>query len=320
MRRITLIAAWLACLVSLGCVEGEQTYTLNPDGSGKVKFDIVTAAPFDPLAGPAAKTDDTIDGLRTKAIKGILESPGVAAWKDVSADFAPDGRLKFVGTAYFKQLDTFGIQNMAFLRSDFALTPGADGSLTLVRSKKDPMNKGGLTPNRPGKKSPDELAKLTDPELDAYIMRERVEYQSIKPFIIGMLTDAKLKTTLVLPGEVGGVRGFQPEGKNGVSFVMDGNKLIVAANKLYAQDNEAFRKMYRSGKTPDDVLESFGVPDRATATVAKPGKPQFDFEAEVKAARDAYPDLRKKLKIGENVRLPDGTSTVPKSAPPRKMR
>ena len=60
MRRLTLCAAWLLGLASLGGVEGEQTYTLNPDGSGKVKIDVVTAAPIDPFGAGGSPKEETI--------------------------------------------------------------------------------------------------------------------------------------------------------------------------------------------------------------------------------------------------------------------
>ena len=41
MRRFTLPALALAAAGLSGCVEGEQTFTLNPDGSGKVRIDVV---------------------------------------------------------------------------------------------------------------------------------------------------------------------------------------------------------------------------------------------------------------------------------------
>ena len=39
-------------------------------------------------------------------------------------------------------------------------------------------------------------------------------------------------------------------------------------------------------------------------TVPKPGKPQFDYDKEVKAAKEAYPQLRKKLRLPDTIKLP----------------
>ena len=42
MNRSRLAALALVCLVATWCVEGEVTYIVNPDGSAKVHFDVVT--------------------------------------------------------------------------------------------------------------------------------------------------------------------------------------------------------------------------------------------------------------------------------------
>src|SRR5581483_5132788 len=100
MNRFRLAALGLLCLLAAGCVEGDVTYTVNPDGSAKIQFDVVTVKPpalFEP--GPK-KSDEPLDELLRKAIRQTLETPGVVAWKDVTAQFQPDGKLKFAGTAY----------------------------------------------------------------------------------------------------------------------------------------------------------------------------------------------------------------------------
>ncbi|MDB5313069.1 MAG: hypothetical protein JWO38_7271 [Gemmataceae bacterium] len=323
MRRFTLVAAYLLCLTAIGCVEGEQVFTLNPDGSGKVKIDVVTAPPIEPF-GPQGKPgeDETIDGLLRKTIRPLLTAPGVTAWKDVTAEFVPDGRLKFVGTAYFKKLDDLDLKINPLLGSQFGLGTGPDGSLTLARKKK---SKAGNAPDNPGfllgtgKKTPEELAKMPDEQLDAYIMKERVGYQSAKPFVLAMLTDAKVKTTFILPGEPGSVSGFKTDGQK-VYFQLDGNKAITGINKIYALDNAALRKVYRSKEEAAALVEAmigFAPDDSAKATVAKPTGPQFDYDKEVKEAHAAYPELRKKFQLGDDVRLPVGSVPFPKGPLPK---
>ncbi|HJZ54763.1 MAG TPA: hypothetical protein VKE74_07375, partial [Gemmataceae bacterium] len=120
----------------------------------------------------------------------------------------------------------------------------------------------------------------------------------------------------VLPGEPEKVAGFKREGPNAVSFVLDGNQLLAAAEKSNALDNNELRKQLRSGSNASSpFLKEFGGWDLAgmTATMAKPGQPQFDYDQEVKAARAAYPELRKKLRLPDDVRLPgEPAPDVPK--------
>ena len=112
MNRFRLVALGLLCIAITGCVEGEVTYTVNPDGSAKVLVDVVTVMPptlFGGGGGPGGKKpgEETLDDLRRQAIRQTLEMTGVAAWKDVSAEFLPNGKLKFVGTAYVKRTEDF---------------------------------------------------------------------------------------------------------------------------------------------------------------------------------------------------------------------
>jgi hypothetical protein len=316
MRRIFLLACAAGLPVLAGCVEGEQTFTINPDGSGKARFDVVMAPPFELLAdgGDKKKAEDkTVAELRLESLKVLLETKGVDAWKDVTTEFAPDGRLKFSGTAYFKKLDDVEFKNIPFLGPGHALTGKPAGPLTL--GKKPAKKDGGGGPNLDlnpvaGGKTPEQLAKMTDAELDEYILKQRIEYQKFKPMLRMIMADAKVKTTYVLPGEPDKVVGFKREGPNSVSFVLDGNKILGAFDKVMTMDNKELRKILRAGGEAA-VLKEFAELDleAATATVAKPGKPQFDYAAEVKAAKNAYPQLRKKLRLPKEIPLPGETDS-----------
>ncbi len=304
MNRFRLIAFALLCLGTAGCVEGEMTSFVNPDGSAKVRVEVVTNMPISLGSPDAKKDDDSIEALRRKALRAMLESPGISAWKDVSADFLPNGRLKFSGTAYVKKLEQFDLKNGApLLAATHTAERGGDGSLKLV-----PKMKGGqndLNPMGRKPKSQDELKKMTDAELDKYILRELIDIQSSKWLFTAMLSDAKLKVTYVLPGNITAATGFERDGQKAF-YLIDGNKALASFNKTLNQDQAAWRKMFR--ETPNhDALQAqvLGLPMfNATVTVGKADKPLFDYDKEVKDARAAYPELRKKFGFGEDLRLP----------------
>src|SRR5713101_2430230 len=103
VRRIerTLLGAALLVL-ACGCIEGTRTITLNPDGRGKVTYDLMMAS--NPLSG--GMKDMTLDKQKQQALEQMLtQTKGVAAWKDVSVEWMPDGRLHYVATAYFEKVD-----------------------------------------------------------------------------------------------------------------------------------------------------------------------------------------------------------------------
>jgi hypothetical protein len=313
MKRFATAALGLLCLCVTGCVEGELTYTVNPDGSAKVKVDVVSVMPLDFFGppGPKKPEEETLDDLHRRAIRSTLEMPGVAAWKDVSSEFLPNGKLKFAGTAYVKRLQDFNSKGgIPLLTPTLAAERGPDGSLKLVpkkNGKDDPLS----SKRKP--KTPDEIKKMTDEELDQYILRELIGLQSSKPLITAFLADARMKTTYILPGEVTAATGFEREGRK-ASLTLDGNKVLASLNKMLAQDRAAWRKLYREAPSPDAIQDAvFGFPaETASVMVAKPGEAQFDFDKEVKEAREAYPALRKKFGFGDDLRLPTG------DGPPKK--
>ncbi|HEX4612535.1 MAG TPA: hypothetical protein VH092_30355, partial [Urbifossiella sp.] len=207
MRRFTFAAAALAALGMSGCVEGEQTFTLNPDGSGKVRIDVVMAPPgFLEFGGGGGPEPETADGFRQKALRVLLQSKGVGAWKDVAAGFNPDGRFKFAGTAYFDKIGELDIKELAMGGKGFSLTPAPGGGLVLGPSGPGPGGPPIPEPSGPfsgpGRKTPAEFAKMTDAELDGYILTDRIKFQATRPLMRAVMSGVKMKVTYQLPGKV----------------------------------------------------------------------------------------------------------------------
>ncbi len=308
MKRVCLASLALLCVMVTGCVEGEVTHTVNPDGSAKVRLEVVTVKPFDPVGPPQGKKQDdgTIEDLLRSSVRAFLESPGVVAWKDVSAEFLPNGKLKFAGTAYVRRLQDFQPEGIPLVATNYVAERGGDGSFKLLLNKDKDMDNSVAAPQRK-QKTPDEIKKMTDAELDKYMLLELVEFQSRKPLLVAMLSGAKLKSTYVLPGNPTAVAGFDQDGRR-VSVMVEGDKVLAAIEKLLAQDRAAWRGIYRR-TTDSDVWKTLLIDKgfgNGSATVAKPGEAQFDFLKEVREARDAYPALRKKFGFGDDLQLPTG--------------
>jgi hypothetical protein len=303
MNRFRLAALALFCLVATGCVEGEVTYTVNPDGSAKVHFDVVTVKAPEVYGGPPKKggTDVTLDDMLRDSLRQMLQAQGVSAWKDVSAEFLPNGKVKISGTAYVRRLQDFKPQSPPLLEPMYGFEKGAGGEFKLTAKKTESLQND----SKRKRKSPEELKKLSDEELDKYVLMDLIELQSTRPLVVAMFGGAKLKATYVLPGDPTEVRGLARDGRK-VSSMLEGDKLVTAVDKLLARDKATHRKVYRGLTDPDvwALLEVDGFPGKGSVTVAKPGGAQFDFDAEVKAARDAYPALKKKFGFGDDLRLP----------------
>jgi hypothetical protein len=319
MKRIQVIGFALLCFAATGCVEGETTYTVNPDGSAKVHIDVITSAQtgFVAQSSPKKPDEETLDDLLRKGIRATLEMKNVVAWKDVSAEFLPNGKLKFVGTAYVKHLRDFGSSSggILILSPTCTVSNQPDGSmlLTVKKDKKDAQ--AAMSKRKP--KMPAEIKGMSDEELDRHILRDLIDLQSARPLFLAMLTNGKVKTTYVLPGDVTAATQFtRDESKaNLAHFTVDGNKYVANLDRFLAMSPAEHRKFYRDAATALS-LETFlflgSDPDQASIQVAPPGAPLFDFDKEVAEAHAAYPALRKKFGFGEDLRLPTG------EMPPKK--
>src|SRR5438093_11797942 len=98
---IRFVGSGLALVLLNGCIDLEEDYTVNPDGSGKVVRHLTMDAGgimggLSALGGPAAKPPTAKDkeNLKNGIVLSILKSPGIEAWKDVTTETLPDGRLK----------------------------------------------------------------------------------------------------------------------------------------------------------------------------------------------------------------------------------
>jgi hypothetical protein len=286
-------------LVACGCIEATQVITLNPDGTARVEYDALTTASAvsEGMFGEGPKPGGkklSLDERKRLAVVGMLTNPKggqVAAWKNVKADWAPDGRLHVKATAYFdrpEDLLTWGYSVSYALKRE-------GGGLKFVLSKKDEGPEGK-------KEAPPDVAKMTDRELDDYLLQTRVEYQEGKAAMALMFADLKVKTVVRLPGPAGEVTGFKAAGRGTVAREIDGSALVTGMKKVFDQDNATLKATLRKSGGLEQMMMKLW-PD-ASVTVPAPGAAQFDYAKEVAAARAAYPALRREHRIDAKHKLP----------------
>lgn len=290
--RVHPVPATTLVLVALlvgGCYETKSTYTINPDGTGKVHLE----ARFQPMMlSMGAESKDPEDKARKAARQLIDNAKGIDIWKDVTVKAGDDGRTEFSGTAYFRDVSRVKFQNLG----STAATVSRDGNtLTLTVTMGD------------GDEDEDVAVQtdMTEEELAAAIKRQRAEYQASKPMMAGFLATMKSDSTFVLPGALTASTNFKKLDNGRLSVGFDGARLLGALDRVMADDALLRKSILRGrqllkdgpggGQEMNEAL--FGAKGPICAVTSGPFQPLFDYDSELAAAREAYPVMAKALGV-----------------------
>ena len=284
-RLITGMATLGFAFLLSACYETKQEFTLNPDGSGKVRHE----CSFQNITLSANNENDiSEEALQAAISKIITDSKGVDAWTDVSFKRLEDDRMWFCGTAYFKKLDDLEIPNQSILK--FAWENRGDDKADLTLNLKKSENP---------KAKPD-ASKLTPDERAKKIKDERAKFKQSKPMFAAMLGSLKQTVSFKLPGRVAGSSNFKPTATGTLDLNFEGAKMIDALEKLINEDDSW---LANNGFTPQDtpVLDNelggllFGEKATVKATVSDASTPLFNYATEVSAALKGTEALQKRL-------------------------
>jgi hypothetical protein len=276
----------LLTLGALGCLDIEQDYAINPDGSGKVTIHWIGATmDLGQDKGPDAKA-------RAVLKEEITRAEGVDAWKDVTCVVRDDGKFEFKGTAYFRDISKVKLHSGGFSMLSLKASKDAAGNLVVVET---------------GEKKPGAEPKpLSDEEAKKKIQEERVKFAQMRPLMESMLTDLKVKTTVALPGKVGEATNFRKATDSSVSLSLEGKALLKTLDELAADDAWLRDHSLEGAGAADEALNEkiFGQKGPIQATTTGELKPLFDYETEAGAARPAPDELLKSLGAGPIVIAP----------------
>jgi hypothetical protein len=287
MRRsaAAILSAVLAFALT-GCLDMDEEYSINPDGSGKVKIKCAIA----PMRFTTAKKSPE-ELLKSDVRETLEKCAGVDAWTDVSAVQREDGKVAFSGTAYFKDFAKLKLTIMGVTASMLKTALARDGGAMTVTVTPEQRDGG-----------PAEPPKLTEDQVQARIKQERAKYLQSKPMIETFLKEAKVSTRFVLPGALGEVRCFKKVGGNSVELKMEGAALLAALDALMKDDAflrkavESGHDLDKSGPPIDDVLieKLFGQKGPIKASTSGALAPVFDYEKEAGKAREGMAELTAK--------------------------
>lgn len=280
MRRLVTLALCALGLGSIaGCLELSQSYTLNPDGSGKVVIDSITPAGGGGFGGAPAPADPK-ETVKKALNEQIGKAKGVDAWSDVSCELEKDGRVHFKGTAYFPDVNKLAID-------------GEKNAVSFVKEGDAMVLKFDTDKGEPGGEAP----KLTEAEITEKIKQERAQYEQGKAMVSAMFKDLKFQMSFALPGTVAESNILKKEG-NTVSMAITGPQIIAAMDKMNA-DDALMRKKVMAAPGDDSAMNEliFGGKGEPSAKVTGAAASQFDYKAESGKAKAAQAEMFKKLGV-----------------------
>lgn len=287
-----LLPAALA-LLAAGCLDQQQHYSINPDGSGKVAVRMVFA-PFSFNVGDG-KERTPAEQAQDAARQEIEKAQGVEAWGDVSCVHRPDGKFEFKGTAYFKDLGALKLHNNGF--------SGFPGTLTLAKSPAGVFTLEAR-PEKDKHEAPENPPKLSDEEVKNLLAEGKAEYQQSKAFLAGMVADLKVRAVFAFAGDVATAACFKKGDARTVQLDLAGGAILKAMDEIYKDDAVLERQLrafgtLKSSPAPDDVLfeKIYGEKGPPRATAAAGAAPLFDWAKEVAAAKAKQAELNKALGV-----------------------
>lgn len=234
----------------------------NPDGSGKVSIRWEGDPPSADLQPGAFIASEVGNGR------------GIDAWKDLSCT-VDGGRLVFQATVYFKSA-----AELRFFCQGFHANV-----LDLETSTDDAGNFTVRTPG-PGPEIPPESGD--EKALLAKLAEERPKFAMAKDFLEGMMGGLVCVGSVKLPGKVGRVKHWKKGPADTVKTRFEGKALLQLLDRLMTDDELAL-KLLRSGKEgPEALLALLGEQGPLEAVTTGKLAPQFDYEAEVAAAKEEF--------------------------------
>jgi hypothetical protein len=309
------LAALAGAVLVAGCLETKQDVTLNPDRSGKMRVELVMSdMPFAMM--PQNEPPDPQVSAKRFA-KSVLDgSKGVETWSDVTVERTEDNRNRFTGTAYFQDFTAMSLQAGKMQGVTIEATPDGGMLLHLEPQQQPGPKPGGRETDTPPPTESTPEPQIPEEEMQQRLAAERAKWQQMKPMMAMTIGKMKMEATFRLPGKLVEVEGFHQTPDGGVQFVFDGGKVLEVIDKLMADDAYVRENMQAGkggmGQPPlgDEALKQlFGTSGPLVAKTQGPAEPQFDYAAEVQAAKAAYPAMIQRL----------GLDQVPESAPGPQM-
>jgi len=255
-----------------GCYQVKKTYFINPDGKGKVIIDAVL-----PVVNLNINQNDSEKpDLKEKVKRIIKKSKGVDSWKDVKWEETKEGRLHFIATAYFSDINSLEIGDIGILNPEMKEVNGQ--YLLSIRMER--------------RKKKKEKKKMRQEEINKMVEKERKNYFQMKPLLVGFFTDLKEEDVFYLPGKIEKISNFKKISENTASIEIKGEKILKALDDVMKDENLSKKAIVydysdeETKKQIDNLFygKIFGE-EKGIEIVFKPEKEIFDYNSEIKKAK-----------------------------------
>ena len=266
--------------VAAAVTEARQDITLNPDGSGKIVFEM--SLPPGQMGGPGLEMM-----LGSQLLSRVQHSVWAETWADAAVSQTKDGGASFKATAYFKNIAAVDLGDEEDEDASITWTKAAAGGRLLTVDLPAPAAKAAAKPANPPKLTEEEIAR----RIDAARKDFRRNRESAAKSHAG---NYRMVFTVRLPGEAVDLVGLKKEANGTLQNTIDSAVILQAVEKAMA-DDAFMRECIVAGRQPLDVVREREMPATLKARVTGEMKPQFDYAAEVKAAKEAYPKMMEKL-------------------------
>ncbi|MHC4871714.1 MAG: hypothetical protein ACYTFY_07705 [Planctomycetota bacterium] len=281
-----------------GCLNLNQEFTINSDGSGKLRYVSKMKSDF-----TLNSDTETPEDKAKASVKRILEkSEGIAAWKDVSYKVLDSGKILFSGTAYFKDFKKLKIDSSVSSDIKPVFEKRDDGTIRLALvSSKEAKGDEGLA---------DELSEA---EINKRLIAEKAKFKQSLLMMNMFLPEFKTTMTFNLPGKVRKAVNFSkvPDNEKSVTITYDGKKLLKVLTDIGEDDNfwreaAAYGISYQKSGPPFIELNArmFGFRSVPEAIADADDQMLFNYKREVKEAQAGYAKMLTSLGFGSSVALP----------------
>jgi hypothetical protein len=311
MKHLPFLRLLPVAALSLGaCVDQDQKFVLNSDGSGKMITNMVLHVNPQQLAG--AVEPGGRDMSRQVILQLIRGTEGVEVWSDVAQEQTPDGKTKIRATAYFPDVNKFTMSAGGGGKSGSGnptLVSKMEGSDWIVEI--GTPHQGNAAPSSGAAKSPEEIQSV--------VQQAQQQWQATKGFLVPMMQEAKMRTSVVIGGTVKSAVGFTKEAGNTALMQFNGPKIVDAIDKMVMDPKVVEEAMARGGdmmsvlrdekRMQKVIMESITDGKGMPRIVATAGAPAFDYKAEVEKARAGQsPEVKALL---EEAKKPGGSVIRP---------